>query len=498
MASSMQSRWRLVQRAQLALTCLSIAANALCAGGIFTFPLLSPTLAEHLKLTQPQLTTIVLAGMIGQYPFSALVGKAIDHYGPWSCSLAASFLFSLGFGSFALEISRTPDDIAAPSRSSFQRLAFFYFLAGLGTVTSYFSSIFAASKNFPNYIGIASGLSMALFGLSPLFLSVLASTFFTSEATGLNVTQYAAFLAVLTGVVNAIGAFNLRTPPFASVEIIDQDESQGRHGISRQDSDEDERTPLVRRPMKSTVQVTVVPVDSSQTALDLFKDPYFWLLGSIMLICLGSCEMVISNIGTIVLSLPSSSAPPSVSPLSASAVTATQVRLLSISNTVSRLLVGPLADFVSPVASFLPCGTIFYSRKHRISRVAFLSAAIALLVLVYGWMELAVRSREEMWVLSIGTGIAYGTIFTALPGIVSGVWGLPNLGRNFGIITYAPFISTPLFSYLYAFVSDAHTNAGDVCKSEQCWLPTFGAATATAAASLFASVLLWRRWRGRV
>lgn len=35
--------------------------DRLCAGGIFTFPLLSPALAEHLKLTQPQLTTIVLA-----------------------------------------------------------------------------------------------------------------------------------------------------------------------------------------------------------------------------------------------------------------------------------------------------------------------------------------------------------------------------------------------------------------------------------------------------
>jgi hypothetical protein len=59
-------------------TCLSIAANAyvfqlifsillilvtacsLLAGGIFTFPLLSPVLALHLKLTQPQLTTIAL------------------------------------------------------------------------------------------------------------------------------------------------------------------------------------------------------------------------------------------------------------------------------------------------------------------------------------------------------------------------------------------------------------------------------------------------------
>lgn len=74
--------------------------------------------------------------MVGQYPFAAFVGKAIDHYGPWACSLASSLFFSVGFGLFALEIAKTPDVISAPSYSSFERLAIFYFMAGLGTVTS--------------------------------------------------------------------------------------------------------------------------------------------------------------------------------------------------------------------------------------------------------------------------------------------------------------------------------------------------------------------------
>ena len=80
--------------------------------------------------------------MIGQYPFAALVGKAIDKYGPWSCSLASATLFSVGFGAFALEIAKTPDDIALPSKSSFERLTLFFFMAGLGTVTSYVLLVF--------------------------------------------------------------------------------------------------------------------------------------------------------------------------------------------------------------------------------------------------------------------------------------------------------------------------------------------------------------------
>jgi len=34
---------------------------SLCAGGMFTFPLISSILGVHCKLSQPQLTTIVLA-----------------------------------------------------------------------------------------------------------------------------------------------------------------------------------------------------------------------------------------------------------------------------------------------------------------------------------------------------------------------------------------------------------------------------------------------------
>lgn len=36
-------------------------STRICAGGVFCFPIISPALVAHLKLTQPQLTTIALA-----------------------------------------------------------------------------------------------------------------------------------------------------------------------------------------------------------------------------------------------------------------------------------------------------------------------------------------------------------------------------------------------------------------------------------------------------
>lgn len=132
--------------------------------------------------------------------------------------------------------------------------------------------------------------------------------------------------------------------------------------------------------------------------------------------------------GTIVVSLP----PDPASNTTSDFVTSNQVKILSISNTISRLLVGPLADFVSPVASYLPTGATLYPRKHRVSRVVFISGSALVLVVAFLWMEVGVKSQEAVWALrlvrcsaslpgfgvyinySVGTGITYGAIFTVL------------------------------------------------------------------------------------
>jgi hypothetical protein len=104
----------------------------------------------------------------------------------------------------------------------------------------------------------------------------------------------------------------------------------------------------------------------------------------------GKSETVISNIGTIVLSLPPYSS-------STDAATATQVRLISAANTLSRLLVGPLADFVSPIASH--SGAQIVRRRYHISRVTLLFLPIVVLTLTYLWMVVGVRSQVGLWAL---------------------------------------------------------------------------------------------------
>jgi len=110
--------------------------------------------------------------------------------------------------------------------------------------------------------------------------------------------------------------------------------------------------------------------------------------------------MVISNIGTIVLSL----YPEAVSGVrflssSAESVTATQVRLLSISNTLSRLISGPLADFICPLTSHIPGDGPSRPQSYRISRVMLLSGTSLLLAGTFTYVELAIRTPDDLRIL---------------------------------------------------------------------------------------------------
>jgi hypothetical protein len=117
---------------------------------------------------------------------------------------------------------------------------------------------------------------MALFGLSPLFLSVIASNFFTDPDAGLNVPQFLRFLSIFVGSVHLIGAFYIKTPLAPGL-------SSAR---TEQASSADERSPLL--PATPHVSVDVLTPGS---ALDLLRDPSFWSLALVVLVTLGSVRL---------------------------------------------------------------------------------------------------------------------------------------------------------------------------------------------------------------
>lgn len=109
-----------------------------------------------------------------------------------------------------------------------------------------------------------------------------------------------------------------------------------------------------------------------------------------------------------------------------------QVKLISIVNTGARILVGILADFISPAATYLPTGVLAFPKKPVISRFVFLFGSAVILLVTFIWMDVGVQSQGNLWALrcqfffrptyriadhfpfSIGTGLGYSTVFTVL------------------------------------------------------------------------------------
>ncbi|KAF8343944.1 major facilitator superfamily domain-containing protein [Cantharellus anzutake] len=458
--------------------CISVALNAISAGGIFCFPLFAPSLASHLQLTQRQISTIALAGMMGQYPFASLWGIVIDTKGPWVCALAASGLFGVGYSLFASTI-RYAGSSHTCSTPIFVLLVFCFFLCGLGTVASYFSCLFGASKGFPKRSGLATGIVTALFGLSPLLLSSIGNAVFADLDDVLDAPKYLYFLACFCGLANLSGTLGLQG--------ISRGAASSPSSDSLNDDQPYEHTPLIRSSEGDLVH-------QREGLLSLLQDLEFWLLGIVMLVCMGMSEMVISNIGSIVASF---DYPGEATQLSAGP----QVRLISLANTASRLLTGSIADIASPTpAKRQSTGELIFHRTRVMSRAVFVWLSCSVLLTASCWMAAGTTSPQGLWVVSLGTGAAYGMLWTVVPSLVEFIWGSRNAARNFGTISYSPFLGTPIFTFLYASFSDRARKPGPdpICRGTQCWKPTFEICTGILCGVTVVAAALWRRWAHRV
>ena len=284
---------------------------------------------------------------------------------------------------------------------------------------------------------------MALFGSSPLLLSAIATHQFNNEPSGINVTHFLAFLSLLTGAVHAFGAAALPSggeqpvlSSDASAVVITTDEESEilptSDMIQPSETDVSETSALLAsKTHKLATQIDIVPVQEPQhgSSLDLLKDRYFWVLAVVIVIILGTVrphagefallltvsmqsEMVMANLASIFLSLVSQ-------PTTSTSTIATQVQILSMSNTATRLVIGPLADLLSPVAAYIlshtsstssnipqqsasssaPAYVYSFPRRQHISRVIFLTAAASLLLITFTFLEVFVRSTDTLWVV---------------------------------------------------------------------------------------------------
>ena len=119
-----------------------------------------------------------------------------------------------------------------------------------------------------------------MYGLSPLFYSLFATSIFTDPQSGLHLTHYLIFLALVGGTVNLFGALVLTVPSSHAVPKRTDEESEV---IAN------ETTSLLSGPRKRDEEVHMIAVqepDEVSLAV-LLKEPHFLVLFAFVSLTIG-------------------------------------------------------------------------------------------------------------------------------------------------------------------------------------------------------------------
>lgn len=130
---------------------------------------------------------------------------------------------------------------------------------------------------------------MALFSLSPLLLSAIATNFFIHPATGqLNICHFMSFLALLTGFVHILGFINMQ----GLKQTIDQAQitSEAIEGNISQ-----ETSPLLASASQSRLTMQA----SNPSTVELLRRIDFWLLAIFCLLIVGAVRISFVNFSPV-------------------------------------------------------------------------------------------------------------------------------------------------------------------------------------------------------
>lgn len=359
-------------------------------------------------------------------------------------------------------------------------------------------------------------MPLSIFGLSPLILSFLASFFTTTTSTGtieINPQKYLLFLGIFLPVVNLISAFGLKVLPWEEEEEEEVESTSSSpavlidsgFGASRINTPLlDEHTPLL---LPSTIsKLNTNSTLSSQTFKEYVQQIPFWILGIILILSIGPCEMMMSSLGSIVESLLGIHIAEGRES-EALLLRQTHVRVLSISNTVSRLAIGALSDYLSySTTSSLPSTLItstssIQTKPKGVSRLFFILTSCTFLSIAFAYVALIMKQASGLYILTITTGFAYGTIFTMAPSITRSIWPVEDFGRNYGLLSWFSAIGAIIYTPLYGILSDrvASTQQSPICYGRECYESIFVISSASCLVAIGLLGVLWfRYWKFKV
>lgn len=393
--------------------------------------LFSPTLQSSLNFSVKQISATASIAILCQYLCAALWGLLADRKGSALVSLAASLLFFIGYMGLSLLI--TFSETGSDSTASFLiwlSVTLAYSLCGSATAASYFAALTAATQVFgSDHPGLSIAGPATLFGLSPLVFTSIGTWLFSHGDNQFDALGYLRMLAGVTLAVNLAGWFGF--PALAASKDISpsqEDERAPLIGETTSSSDHavDPDEPLSQR----SDQVARTEISSNRdTVLGFLSQSAVWMLGFIVLLTAGPTEMTVASIGSVIdtfILIPSIS------------LKAQQVQIISLANSISRLIVGWTSDTL--------CKS---SPQPGRKRIGLMAIAPGLYLLVCVWIGFG---GQQLWLLSLITGICYATIFSMAPSIIATIWPIEDFGRNYGIISYFSATGSFIFTGFFGLI----------------------------------------------
>ncbi|KAH9469387.1 hypothetical protein Pst134EA_009908 [Puccinia striiformis f. sp. tritici] len=444
------------------ITLISSVSIALSAGTNYAFSIYSVQLGHRLKLSSTTLNLIGIAGNLGMYISSPIVGRIIDRYGTMKPLLVGMILISIGYNTLH-ELYMNPETRLKIVLTSMGNM-----LIGIGSSIANSCAITGTASVFDSkYRATAMGTVLAGFGLSAFFWTSLASMLVSSEDTAslLKLLSIGPSIAILIGIS---GYF------FVGLH----------HHHSRVDHhhhDPLEDTQLLSNPHPDTKTRDV-------SGWALVKEVDFWMIWIVMSCCCGIGLMIINNLGTMIVAISGSSPSDPTNHQTIRKYQSHAVSILSIFNCLGRIFAGTLSDLMK--------------RKIAVGRVWWLSwiSSLFLLSQILGYFMVD-RLEEIVWLGAL-VGFSYGNMYGTAPALVLEWFGLKHFATNFGFLNLAPLLCGQIFNLSFGKIFDSNSHHHSTSSSfgnddelvcdlhQDCYRSVFGVTILCALVSLSLSMTL--------
>lgn len=404
---------------------LSCTFAGLICGTLYLYSSYSPQFSQRLGYTASQSSQISIWGSIGMGVGAPISGILIDRKGYTLVSIIGFILLTSGYYIMKKQFDTEWANLSVSCAC--------LLVIGLGSSTINSVSLKCCAVSFPSIRGVATSLPLALFGLSALFYSVIASVFFPNDTSSF-------FGFIMISIVLIFIAC------FPSIYLAD---------CEHQSKGSTNNTPVSAQPqLPSTPKAHVKSPRTSTSEINIFTSFRFYQLFVItgMLAALG--QMYIYSVGYIVkaLIIKESGTSSSLSIL-IQQDQQFQVGILSIANFLGRIAAGVLGDIVSQ--SF---------NKPR-SLLLFIPAFGMTICQIISYN---IDDCTELPLVSFMIGFFYGFIFCIMPIITGDIFGMNDFSFNWGIISMSPILPSYYFIKLFGKFYDGNSTLDETNGSLVC------------------------------